>query len=172
MIPNGQGGMAWVQYDYQDQNRNWSGTSEAPAADNGDKEIETHFVTLGVQYMFNDQWGAQTGIAFRITASSRRILIFRRRRPTSCRAIWSQLGRHPRRGNLHRIFRGFVGGRDVRPEIADGQLQRRPGGGGSRHANRHRQHGRFARRILSRHNLIGRPKMGLASRNCNWMCRC
>ncbi len=64
MIPNGQGGMAWMQYDYQDQNRNWSGTSEAPAADNDDKEIETHFITLGAQYMFNDQWGAQLEVPY------------------------------------------------------------------------------------------------------------
>ena len=64
MLPNGQGGMAWLQYDYQDQNRNWSGTSQAPAADNGDKKIETHFVTAGVQYMFNDKWGAQMEVPF------------------------------------------------------------------------------------------------------------
>ena len=57
MFPNGQGGMAFLQYDYQDQNRNWSGNSKAPAANNDDKEIETHFITLGVQYMFNDQLG-------------------------------------------------------------------------------------------------------------------
>ncbi len=57
MFPNGQGGMAWLQYDYQDQNRNWSGYSQAPAANNGDKEIETHFITAGFQYMFNDSWG-------------------------------------------------------------------------------------------------------------------
>jgi hypothetical protein len=57
MIPNGQGGMAFLQYDYQDQNRNWSGFSQAPAANNGDKEIETHFITAGVQYMFNNNWG-------------------------------------------------------------------------------------------------------------------
>src|SRR5208282_5445051 len=59
MFPNGQGGMAWLQYDYQDQNRNWSGTSMAPAANNGDKEIKTDFVMFGLQYMFNDKWGAQ-----------------------------------------------------------------------------------------------------------------
>ncbi len=49
--------MAFLQYDYQDQNRNWSGFSQAPAANNGDKEIETHFITAGVQYMFNNNWG-------------------------------------------------------------------------------------------------------------------
>jgi hypothetical protein len=59
MLPNGQGGMAWLQYDYQDQNRNWSGTSMAPAANNGDKQIETDFVTAGFQYMFNSSWGVQ-----------------------------------------------------------------------------------------------------------------
>ena len=59
MFPNGQGGMAYLQYDYQDQNRNWSGTSRAPAANNGDKEIETDFLTVGLQYMFNSSWGVQ-----------------------------------------------------------------------------------------------------------------
>ena len=64
MLPKGQGGMAFLQYDYQDQNRNWSGTSQAPAANNDDKEIETDFVTLGLQYMFNDQWGAQMEVPY------------------------------------------------------------------------------------------------------------
>ena len=64
MFPHGQGGMAWLQYAYQDQNRNWSGTSKAPAANNDDKEIETHFATFGLQYMFNDKWGAQLEVPF------------------------------------------------------------------------------------------------------------
>ena len=64
MLPNGPGGMAYLQYDYQDQNRNWNGTSEAPAANNGDKEIETHFVTFGAQYMFNQKWGAQLEVPY------------------------------------------------------------------------------------------------------------
>jgi hypothetical protein len=59
MFPGGAGGMAFLQYDYQDQNRNWSGTSQAPAANNDDKEIQTHFVTFGLQYMFNRSWGVQ-----------------------------------------------------------------------------------------------------------------
>jgi len=45
MFPSGQGGMAFLQYDYQDQNHNWSGTSQAPAANNDDKEIRTDVVT-------------------------------------------------------------------------------------------------------------------------------
>ncbi len=51
--------MAWLQYDFQDQNRNWSGTGMAPAANNGDKEIKTDFMTAGLQYMFNTSWGFQ-----------------------------------------------------------------------------------------------------------------
>ena len=39
-------------------------TSQAPAANNDDKEIETHFVTLGLQYMFNDKWGAQLELPY------------------------------------------------------------------------------------------------------------
>ena len=31
--------MGFLNYDYQDQNQNWSGNSTAPAANNGDKEI-------------------------------------------------------------------------------------------------------------------------------------
>ena len=56
--------MTWLQYDFQDQNRNWSGSSEAPAANNSDKEIETHFATLGAQYMFNQNWGAQIEVPY------------------------------------------------------------------------------------------------------------
>jgi len=64
MIPKGQGGMAWIQDAFMDQNRNWSGTSEAPAADNDDKELETDFLTFGAQYMVNDSWGAQIEIPY------------------------------------------------------------------------------------------------------------
>ncbi len=64
MFPNGPGGMAYVQYDYQDQNRNWSGYSQAPAANNGDKEIITDFVTFGMQYMINSSWGVQIEVPY------------------------------------------------------------------------------------------------------------
>ena len=36
----------------------------APAANNGDKKIETNFVTLGLQYMFNHTWGAQIELPY------------------------------------------------------------------------------------------------------------
>jgi hypothetical protein len=64
MFPQGEGGMVFLQYDYQDQNRNWSGSSEAPAANNSDKELTTDFTTLGLQYMFNSSWGAQIEVPY------------------------------------------------------------------------------------------------------------
>jgi hypothetical protein len=66
MFPNAAGGMACLQYDYMNQNRNWNGTAEAPAANNDDKELETQFITFGAQYMFNDKWGAQIKVPYDI----------------------------------------------------------------------------------------------------------
>jgi hypothetical protein len=56
--------MAYVQDAYQDQNRNWSGTSRAPSANNDDKEIQTDFLMVGLQYMFNSSWGAQVEVPY------------------------------------------------------------------------------------------------------------
>ena len=64
MLPSGEGAMTFLQYAYQDQNRNWSGTSQAPAENNDDKEIQTHFVTFGLQYMFNRSWGVQAEVPY------------------------------------------------------------------------------------------------------------
>jgi hypothetical protein len=64
MIPNGAGGMAFLEYNYMDQNRNWNGSSQAPAANNDDKEIESHFTTIGVQYLFNSNWGVQAELPY------------------------------------------------------------------------------------------------------------
>jgi hypothetical protein len=64
MLPEGAGGMVYVNYDYQDQDRNWSGTSSAPAANNGDKEIRTDFVTVGLQYMFDRSWGLSVEVPY------------------------------------------------------------------------------------------------------------
>jgi hypothetical protein len=64
MLPEGPGGMAFLNYDFQDQNQNWSDSSKAPAANNSDKEIRTDFITAGLQYMFNDSWGVQFELPF------------------------------------------------------------------------------------------------------------
>ena len=64
MFPQGEGGMAYFSYAYQDQFRNWSGASQASAANNDDKEIRTDFFSTGIQYMFNSSWGMQGQIPF------------------------------------------------------------------------------------------------------------
>jgi hypothetical protein len=64
MLPEGPGGTAYVEYDYQDQTQNWSDSSKAPAANNTDKEIRTSFITAGLQYMFNHSWGIQAQLPF------------------------------------------------------------------------------------------------------------
>ena len=56
--------MTFVDYDYQDQDRNWSGSSQAPDADNSDKDIRTSWETLGVQDMFNRRWGIRLEIPY------------------------------------------------------------------------------------------------------------
>ena len=57
MLPTAEGGVAFLEYNLVDQDRNWSGSSKAPAADNGDKRIRTEFYTAGAQYMFSREWG-------------------------------------------------------------------------------------------------------------------
>jgi hypothetical protein len=64
LFASGSGGVAFLEYDFMDQNRNWSGTSAAPAADNGDKEIRTDFVTAGMEYMFNRSWGVMAEVPY------------------------------------------------------------------------------------------------------------
>ncbi len=57
LLPNGEGGTAFLEYDYLNQTENWSGTSSAPAAANDDKNIRSDFYTAGLQYMFDRDWG-------------------------------------------------------------------------------------------------------------------
>lgn len=64
MIPSMPGGEAFLDVDYQDQNQNRSGSSAAPAADNGDKDIRTTWYTLGYQQMFNRSWGLRLELPY------------------------------------------------------------------------------------------------------------
>jgi hypothetical protein len=64
MFPDGSGGLMYAEADFMDQNRNWSGTSQAPADNNSDKEIKTQFYTVGAQYMFNRSWGIQVDLPY------------------------------------------------------------------------------------------------------------
>ncbi|HEY5289753.1 MAG TPA: hypothetical protein VIJ59_06940 [Caulobacteraceae bacterium] len=62
LIPGGAGAGAWLEYDYLDQTRNWSGAGRAPAANNTDIRIITDFATLGGQYMWKSGWGVMAEI--------------------------------------------------------------------------------------------------------------
>ena len=64
MIPNGEGGEVWLQYDFMNQTQNWHGTSQAPKANNPDKVVRSDFVTAGMQYMFNRDWGVEAEIPY------------------------------------------------------------------------------------------------------------
>jgi hypothetical protein len=64
MFPNHPGGMIFVDYDFQDQNQNWNGTSTAPTSHNDDREIKTDFTDLGLQYLFNATWGVQVEVPY------------------------------------------------------------------------------------------------------------
>jgi hypothetical protein len=57
-MPSGgdNGASVWFRYSYMNQNRNWEGSSKAASADNGDKEINTSFYTVGGEYTINAEW--------------------------------------------------------------------------------------------------------------------
>jgi hypothetical protein len=53
---SGAGVSVWFRYSYMNQNQNWEGNSKAPAFDNGDKEINTSFYTIGGEYRVDSDW--------------------------------------------------------------------------------------------------------------------
>lgn len=57
LIPSAEGGTAFLQYDSLDQTRNWHKRKKSDA-DNHDKRITTQTTTVGMQYMFNRDFGA------------------------------------------------------------------------------------------------------------------
>src|SRR5579863_5098549 len=59
LYPTGPGGNISLEWDYMDQNQNWSGTSQASADNNSDKEILTNFYRLKGEYMIDHSWGVE-----------------------------------------------------------------------------------------------------------------
>jgi hypothetical protein len=64
MFPQHSGVMAFVEYDFMDQDKNWSGSSQASADNNSDKRIRTSFMNVGLQYQFNQSWGVSVEIPY------------------------------------------------------------------------------------------------------------
>jgi hypothetical protein len=54
----------YLDYDYQDQTTDWSGSSQAPGADNPDKNIRTGFYTFGYQQMYSSAWGLRLELPY------------------------------------------------------------------------------------------------------------
>src|SRR5208337_4617788 len=64
LLPTGAGGMVWTEYDYMNQYIDWHATTPASGFYNNDKRLETNFVTVGGQYMFNRSWGAMLEVPY------------------------------------------------------------------------------------------------------------
>jgi hypothetical protein len=64
LIPNGAGGTVWFEYDFQNQYINWHATQPSAYANNSDKQIKTHFLTAGGQYMFNRYFGLMVTVPY------------------------------------------------------------------------------------------------------------
>ncbi len=64
MIQTRPGAMVFIEDDYMDQDQNWVGSKAAPASANTDKELETHFGGLGLEYQFNREWGMGVKVPF------------------------------------------------------------------------------------------------------------
>jgi hypothetical protein len=64
LIPSGPGGTAFLEFDFLDQTKNWSGNSGAPAANNDDKHIRSQFWLAGGQYMFGGDWGVMAEVPY------------------------------------------------------------------------------------------------------------
>jgi hypothetical protein len=61
---NDHGGRLYFEWDYMNQNKNRKGTSSFDPANNPDKKIETNYYNIGVQYMFNRDWGFMVRMPF------------------------------------------------------------------------------------------------------------
>jgi hypothetical protein len=64
MLPSELGLQMYGEDDYQDQDQNWVGSHAGPASANTDKEIETHFGSLGADYQFTNDWGAELRVPY------------------------------------------------------------------------------------------------------------
>ncbi len=63
-FPTMSGDMVSIEYDFMNQNQNWSGSSKAPAANNDDKNIRTSFYTFDYQHVWDDGWGVSVEVPY------------------------------------------------------------------------------------------------------------
>jgi len=63
-LPSGTGGTGFLDFAYQDQDRNWTGDAPAPAAENPDKDIRTTFVSAGFQEVLSPSWSYRVDVPY------------------------------------------------------------------------------------------------------------
>ncbi len=63
LMPNCEGGTAFLQYDHLTQSRNWNKESQS-FEHNHDQKIQTQTVTAGAQYMFSREWGMAARVPY------------------------------------------------------------------------------------------------------------
>jgi hypothetical protein len=64
-MPNSESGLSvWFRYNYMDQNQNWVHSSQAAAALNQDKNLDTDFFFAGGEYMINSDWTVMAEMPF------------------------------------------------------------------------------------------------------------
>lgn len=63
LLPNCEGGIAFLQYDNMNQTRNWNKENKSNGH-NHDKRIDTQTITAGAQYMFNREWGGAIRVPY------------------------------------------------------------------------------------------------------------
>lgn len=57
-FPSGPRGMLYGEYNFASQSQNWHNLGPSAAVNNNDKLIQTSWMTAGVQYFWNNKWGA------------------------------------------------------------------------------------------------------------------
>ncbi len=115
LFPSGSGGVAYLEYDYMNQNKNWSGTSSSASENNTDKQIRTQFYTAGVNYMFNHDWGVMVKVPywnrdFTTDVGGGDIQTFNSKSVGDIRV----------ESDVHRVFTRYVDRRYIRFEAPDG----------------------------------------------------
>ena len=66
LFPDGPGGIAWTQYTFMSQSQNWQGYNKVKpgAGKNHDELLQTSWLTQGVQYYWNNNWGASITVPY------------------------------------------------------------------------------------------------------------
>ena len=64
LLPTSAGGIVWTEYDYMNQYIDWHATTPASGTQNNDKRLQTNFVTVGAQYMFNHNLGVMMEVPY------------------------------------------------------------------------------------------------------------